>query len=209
MLPRTVNAPFILALVVLNTTLYGGLWLVGQEDPRVVQIAIAAFALWPSPNFILWQVVTYAFLHGGFSHLLLNMLGLWMFGKEIERHWGTVRTAAFYFICVLGGAIGQLIVTTFEGTRAPMIGASGGVFGILLAFGVMFPERRIIMLIPPMPVKAKWVVLGYGLVELWLGVSGTLAGIAHFAHLGGMVFGALLILAWPTLRRGRASDPYE
>lgn len=188
--------PFILTVIVANFAIYGLFWVLGTADPRNVLTLLAWLALWPSPNLLPWQVLTYAFIHGGFAHLFFNMLGLWMFGKEIERHWGTRRLMIYYLVCVLGAAAAQISVAALEGNRAPTIGASGGVFGILLAFGMSFPNRKILLLIPPIPLKAKWVVIGYGLVELWLGVTGTLAGIAHFAHLGGMVFGFILIQYW-------------
>jgi len=193
---RLGSSPFILSVIVVNFAIYGLFWTLGTIDGRNVLTLLAWFALWPTPNLLPWQVITYAFIHGGLGHLFFNMLGLWMFGKEIERYWGTRRLMIYYVVCVLGAAAGQLLVGAIEGSRAPTIGASGGVFGILLAFGMSFPNRKILLLIPPIPMKAKWVVIGYGLVELWFGVTGTLAGIAHFAHLGGMVFGFILIQYW-------------
>ena len=159
----------------------------GQLDPAVLWV----------PGFEPWQIVTYAFLHGGIGHLFFNMFALWMFGVQIEQQWGSRRFGFFYFFCVVGAALTQMLV--MWGTPVPTLGASGGVFGILLAFGMMFPERRIMLLIPPIPIKAKWFVLGLGALELWSGVTGTQAGVANFAHLGGAVFGFLLIQYW----RGR------
>jgi membrane associated rhomboid family serine protease len=160
----------------------------------------ALLALWPpGPNLLPWQVVTYAFLHGSFGHLFFNMLGLWMFGGDLERLWGPKRYLQFYFACVLTAAAAQLLVTWLMGARYPTVGASGGLFGLLLAFGMTFPNRVIVPLIPPIPMKARTFVMIYGGLELFLGVTGTASGVAHFAHLGGMLGGWLMILRW----RGR------
>ncbi|NND73080.1 MAG: rhomboid family intramembrane serine protease [Rhodothermales bacterium] len=148
------------------------------------------------PGFQIWQVVTYGFLHGGIGHLFFNMFALWMFGVQIEQDWGSRRFAIFYFVCVIGAAAAQLAVTYGAPISVPTIGASGGVFGILLAFGMMYPDRPIYFILIPIPIKAKYFVTFYGLVELYSGVARTGTGVAHFAHLGGMLFGFLLILYW-------------
>jgi len=161
-----------------------------------------AFALWPpggfGSNFEPWQLVTYAFLHGGLTHILFNMLGLYMFGSEIERLFGSRFYAAYYFGCVVSAAICHLVVTSFMGGPAvPMVGASGGIYGLLLAFGVYFPHRRVLLLFPPIPLPARVFVAGFAVLELFLGVTGstgTTGGVAHFAHLGGMLGGWLMIL---------------
>ena len=155
-------------------------------------------ALWPleSGYFTPWQLLSYAFLHGSFNHLFFNMFAVWMFGTPLERSWGSKRFALYYGSCVAGAAALQLGVQLFEGGVYPTVGASGGVFGLLLAYGVMWPNNRIFLLFFPVPVKAKWFVLIYGLIELLLGVSRTAPGIAHFAHVGGMLFGALLLYRW-------------
>ncbi len=154
--------------------------------------------LWPigSGNFMPWQVLSYAFLHGGLSHLAFNMFGLWMFGSELERVWGPRRHLVFYFASVLGAALVQLGVAAWGGVMEPTIGASGGLFGLLLGFAMLFPNRKIVPLIPPIPMPAWLFVLIYGLVELGLGVTGTLNGVAHFAHLGGIVGGCLRLRFW-------------
>jgi len=172
---------------------------------------IRLFALWPlatpgainmgngtslSTGFGLWQLVTYGFLHGGLTHLFFNMFALYMFGLPIERLWGTRRFLIFYFVCMVGAGMVQLAVAQFSGEIYPTIGASGAVFGLLLAFGMMYPNSRIMLLFPPIPLKAKWFVIVYGLLTLVFGVTGTMPGIAHFAHLGGMLFGLGLILYW-------------
>ena len=159
------------------------------------------FALWPlGAGFLPWQVGSYAFLHGSIGHLFFNMLGLWMFGAELERVWGTKRFIQFYAASVLSAAALQLLVSVFTGAVYPTVGASGGLFGLLLAFGMMFPNRTIMPLFPPIPMKAKVFVALYGGLELLLGVTGTQSGVAHFAHLGGMLGGYLMIRYW----RGQA-----
>lgn len=174
---------------------------------------VANFALWPLgtpeyvdsqlglqrvPQFHLWQLVTYSFLHGGLFHLLINMFVLWMFGSQMEHVWGSQRFLLYYFVCVVGAGVMQLLVTSLDsgGPIYPTVGASGGVFGLLLAFGWRFPNQYILLLIPPIPMKAKYFVFLVGGIELLFGVTGTQAGVAHFAHLGGMAAGFLLILYW-------------
>ena len=169
-----------------------------------------ALALWPLGRidghvyFHAWQIITYAFLHstGNISHLLFNMLGLWMFGAEIERYVGSWRLLACYFASVITAALTQLVVPGLLDTPpAPTIGASGGVFGLLLAYALLFPHRKVVPLIPPIPMPAWLFATIYAGVELFLGVTGTLSGIAHFAHLGGMIGSALVVLRWRRARR--------
>jgi membrane associated rhomboid family serine protease len=157
-----------------------------------------ALALWPleSGAFYPWQVVTYSFLHGDFGHLFFNMFAVWMFGTQLERAWGMQKFAFYYATCVVGAAIVQILVQQFEGGIYPTIGASGGVFGLLLAYGAMWPRNKIFLIFLPIPIEARWFVLIYGALELLFGVTRTMPGIAHFAHLGGMIFGALLLYRW-------------
>src|SRR5438132_7899892 len=134
--------------------------------------AFDALELWPlSHGFLPWQVVTYAFLHGGFVHLFFNMFGLWTFGSELERLWGERRFLNFYAASVLAAAITQLVVTSVTGSPWPTVGASGGIYGLLLGFGMMFPNRQIMLLIPPIPMKAKVFVLVFGVLELAMGLE--------------------------------------
>jgi membrane associated rhomboid family serine protease len=157
------------------------------------------------PGFWPWQMVSYSFLHGSLGHLFFNMFALWMFGVQIENRWGSQRFGTFYFLCVLGAAlthlafvpVAQTLPTTqgFAEVAVPTVGASGGVYGILLAFGMMFPNQPIYLWFL-FPIKAKWLVIGFGALELYSAVTGTSAGVANFAHLGGMVFGFLLIQYW-------------
>ena len=162
------------------------------------QFMPANMALWPlqSGYFAPWQLVSYGFLHGGFNHLFFNMFALWMFGLQLERVWGSQRFALYYFVCIVGAAITQLIVQQLSGQFYPTIGASGAVFGLLLAYGVTWPENRVLLLFFPVPIKAKWFVLIYGGIELIFGITNAMPQIAHFAHLGGLLFGAGLLWRW-------------
>ena len=165
----------------------------------------ALFALWPLQSidgvsyFHFWQIITYAFLHSTdqVAHLLFNMLGLWMFGAEVERYVGPRRLLVCYFASVVTAALSQLFIPILFGAPpAPTIGASGGVFGLLLAYAFLFPTRKVIPLIPPIPMPAWLFATLYAGVELFLGVTGSASGVAHFAHLGGMVGSALVIMQW-------------
>lgn len=150
-------------------------------------------------GFAPWQLVTYSFLHADMWHLLFNMLALFMFGSEIERLFGSRWYLIYYFVCVVSAAIAQLIIAPMTGAFGPTLGASGGVFGLLLAFGMYFPRRQVMLLFPPIPIPAWVAVIGFGALTLMFGVTGTMSGVAHFAHLGGMVGGFLMILH----RRGK------
>ena len=161
----------------------------------------ALFALWPlGGGWLPWQPLSYAFLHDGLFHLLFNMLGLWMFGAELERLWGPRRFLVFYGASVLAAAVAQLLVAALLGSPNPTVGASGGLFGLLMAYGMLFPYRTVMLLLPPIPMKARTFVAVFGAIELILGVTAPTGGVAHFAHLGGMVGGWLTIRAW----RGQA-----
>ena len=170
---------------------------------------ITWFALWPfggpgsggTAGFLPWQAVTYSFLHGNTLHLFFNMFALYMFGSAIERVFGQRRYIIYYFVCVVSAAIAQLTVSAVSGGPAyPTVGASGGVFGLLLAYGMLFPRNTVVLIFPPIPMPAWLFVTLYGLIEIYLGISGSQAGVAHFAHLGGMLGGFVMIRYW----RGRA-----
>jgi membrane associated rhomboid family serine protease len=182
----------------------------------VGDMVVVNFALWPlgeprlanvdgqlvQVGFQFWQVLSYGFLHGSMIHLLFNMFVLYMFGGELERFWGSRPFALYFIVCVIGAGLVQLGVATAAakgGEFYPTVGASGGVFGLLLGFAMMFPRRQVMLLFPPIPMPAWLLVTLIGAFELVLGVSGTRSGIAHFAHLGGMAFGFLMIQYW----RGR------
>ncbi len=157
---------------------------------------LALGSLWPigSGNFRIWQPVTYMFLHGGGAHLFFNMFALWMFGAEIENYWGTRQFNTYYFVCGIGAAIINLLATI--GDPYPTVGASGAIYGVLLAFGMMFPDRYIFLYFL-FPVKAKYFIAGYALIEFFSGFGsrsmGSGSNIAHFAHLGGMLIGFIYI----------------
>jgi membrane associated rhomboid family serine protease len=200
--------PVVLQLLIANVALFFAQSWIG--DPLIVH-----FALWPlgdfpvqdmpgvSVGFEPWQLVTYAFLHGGTAHLAMNMFGLYMFGRDIELQLGSRRFAWLYGASILAGGLVQLLVVTLTLDQGigPSVGASGGVFGILLAFGVLFPKRRVMLLIPPIPMPAWVLVTGYAVLELASGVFGMNQGVAHFAHLGGML-GAAIVLLISRQRRG-------
>ncbi len=159
-------------------------------------------ALWPlnSGYFNFWQPITYAFLHGDAWHLFFNMLGLWMFGSELETVWGGKRYTQMLVASTLTAAAAQLVFTLVMGSTAPTVGASGALFGLLLSYGLLFPDRIIMPLFPPIPMKAKVFVAIFGALELLLGITGG-GGIAHFAHLGGMLGAWLLFNYWRGARR--------
>ncbi len=201
--------------VIKNLLILNGLAFLAGMTPVLGSALMQWFALWPLgassiagfAGFMPWQLATYSFLHGGFTHLLFNMFALWLFGVQIENTWGSRRFAVFYFVCVVGAALIQLVVASSEGAIYPTVGASGGIFGILLAFGMMFPNQPIYLYFL-FPIKAKWFVILYGLLELWAAASGSQPGVANFAHLGGMLFGFLLIQYWRgklPLRPGRTT----
>ncbi len=184
--------PATLALLGANVAIF---LLQGQMAPQLV----LNFALWPpgipgAPAFEPWQLVSYGFLHGGLTHLFFNMLALYMFGPDIERLFGTRYFTLYYFGCIVSAALVHLTVTAWMGAApVPMVGASGAMFGLLLAFGWFFPQRRVMLIFPPIPMPARVFVAVYGALELVLGVTGTASGVAHFAHLGGMLGGWLML----------------
>jgi len=167
-----------------------GIFLLQNVSPQL--------ALWQlySGYFQPWQLFSYAFLHGSFNHLFFNMFAVFIFGFPLEKMWGSRRYADYYGICLLGAGLIQLVVQYLSGDVYPTIGASGAVFGLLLAYGVMWPNNKLILLFFPVPIKAKWFVLIYGAVELIFGVTGAMPQVAHFAHPGGLIFGAGLLWRW-------------
>ena len=211
MFPRL--PPATRALIVANVLMYVAQSLTAQPGRPIEAGSLTALlALQPiGPYFHLWQLVTYAFLHGSLAHIFFNMFALYMFGGELERYWRVPRFLQYYFASVLAAGGVQLATTWLSGTYESTIGASGGVFGLLLAFAFNFPRQRILLLIPPIPMPAWLFVTIYGVIELFLGVTGTQANVAHFAHLGGMLGGALVMLGWRLegrLRRARGPPPW-
>lgn len=170
------------------------------------------FALWPlgqthweriggvpvSVGFEFWQLVTYAFLHGSVAHIVFNMFALWMFGAPVEHALGARRYGLYYIVCVIGAAVAQLAVIHYfkPDDFYATLGASGGVFGILLAFAMIYPTARIVAFPIFVPLPAPILVVGYMVVELVLGITGTQEGVAHFAHLGGAAAGFAMLRIW-------------
>jgi membrane associated rhomboid family serine protease len=194
--------PVTLALILVNIAAFALQGAFG--DPMV-----ATLALWPigefrdaelhaTVGFHLWQLVTSAFLHANVPHLFLNMFALYMFGRDVERVLGAARFFGLYSAAVLTAALVQLLVVSSSATHEayPTVGASGGVFGVLLAFGMLYPRRTVTLLIPPIPMPAWLFVTAYGLIELVNGVLGTQEGVAHFAHLGGMLGAYAVLRRW-------------
>jgi membrane associated rhomboid family serine protease len=190
--------PAVKHLLIINALVF-----FAQQTPMVGAIVNNLFILFPpatygfgflpleGASFYPWQLISYMFLHADFNHILFNMFGLWMFGSSLEYMWGTKRFVYYYLLTGLGAALIHMLVSS-----NPVLGASGGVFGILLAFGMIFPNRYIVLLFPPIPVKAKYLIGAYAAFELFNGVMYTASGVAHFAHLGGMVAGYILIRYW-------------
>lgn len=186
--------------------------------------ALLFFALWPwgqhtlgiasdgtavTTAFYPWQLLSYAFLHGDFIHLFFNGIALFQFGAVLEQTWGAKKYIHYLLACTIGAGLIQLLLVSsgiLGDSIYPTIGASGGVFGLLLAYGMLFPNQRMMLIIPPIPMKASTMVIIFGVISLLMGVTGTQAGIAHFAHLGGMLFGWLMIRYWrgqpPFKKRG-------
>ncbi len=186
--------PVVKNLIIANTLIFLATWLL-----QATIIANRFFALhwFGSPLFHSYQYITYMFLHGGFGHLFFNMFALWMFGRTLEYELGSRRFIIYYLVCGVGAALIQMLVAWLTGKLdIELIGASGAVMGVLLAFGVMHPNEVLIIFPIPVPVKAKWFVIGYAALELFYGATGRAAGIAHFAHVGGMLWGYLLLLYW-------------
>lgn len=196
--------PAVLGLIIANVLVF-----IAQQT-SAGEVLLAWFALWPwgpaqafmthhgvmQIGFHVWQLVTYAFMHGGIWHILVNMFVLWMFGGIIEQTFGRNRFLLYYFVCIITAALCHELVSYFiTSDFYPTIGASGGVFGILLAFGMLYPHQRIYLWFA-LPMPAWAFVTGYGILELVLGVTGAQGHVAHFAHLGGMIGGIVLILYW-------------
>jgi membrane associated rhomboid family serine protease len=183
-----------------------------EQIPSLQPLLLAYGALWPIghaqlvqyPNgevmasgFYIWQVITYAFLHGSWSHIFFNMFALWMFGGPIEHLLGAKHYTFYYFFCAVTAAIAHMLVAQyFTHGFYPTLGASGAIFGLLVAFGVMYPRLKMFLIFLPIPMPAWVFVIGYILLELFFGVSGYESGVAHFAHLGGAVGGFVLLQYW-------------
>lgn len=167
-----------------------------------------------SPFFNPFQLITYMFMHGGFWHIFFNMFSLYMFGSILENVWGSKKFFLYYMVCGIGAGLVnelvmylQIVLSDTPGlveaaiNRVPTVGASGAIYGLLLAYGMMFPNNVLQFIFPPIALKAKWMVLIFGAIELLSGISGRGGNIAHFAHLGGMLFGIIMILYWKKKNR--------
>lgn len=212
-------------LIIVNVIVFLGTQLMGDPSYNtditdIAQLGRLRFAVfYPTSEFFRpYQVVTYMFMHANVAHIFFNMYALFMFGTAIESVWGPKRFLVYYFFTGFGALVLQFLVQYIEIHHAlqqvagqsldvqqavisnfensPMLGASGAVFGILAAYGMQFPDNVLRLLIPPISLKAKYFVLIYGAIELGLGLSPFQTGVAHFAHVGGAVFGFLLITYW-------------
>lgn len=189
--------PVIKYLLITNVALYVFLMFFGlfriQGEPIGPTISYI-FALYPlGGGFQIYQLVTYMFMHGGLMHLLFNMFALWMFGMELENLWGAKKFLQYYLICGVGAGLANLLIAPLFGAVGPTVGASGAIYGVLLAFGMLFPDRPIFLYFL-LPIKARYFVILYIVLELYAGITGTTNGIAHFAHLGGAAVGFAYLL---------------
>ena len=196
--------PVVANLLIINILVFlAEILLPGRISNALLEFGALSF--WKGGDFHIWQPLTYMFLHANFGHIFFNMFALWMFGRTLEYELGSKRFLTYYMVCGVGAGVLQLLVGWLEyrygnvgmmALMVPTVGASGAVFGLLLAFGVMHPNAVIMLLIPPIPMKAKWFVVVYGVIELFFGISGRMDGVAHFAHVGGMLWGFLLLYYW-------------
>ena len=190
--------PAVRSLLIANVAVF----LLQSLMPQVTDLLV----LWPlgareigGYGFMPWQLLTAGFAHASLGHIFFNMFALWMFGSSLEMVWGQRRFLAYYFVCLLGANVLQLLVSTWllsQGELSTALGASGAVFGLLLAYGMIFPNNRMIVFPIPMEIRARYLVIIYGGLELLLAYTGWQPGVAHFVHLGGMLFGWLLIRYW-------------
>ncbi len=188
--------PVIKGLLISNAAVFLGMLFLGNfriGDFYLEQFFFQSFALWPlGTGFGFWQLFTYMFMHANFTHILFNMLALWMFGMELEHVWGSKKFFIYYLLCGFGGGLANLLIAPLFTTVGPTVGASGAVYGVLLAFGMMFPERPIYVYFL-LPIKAKYFVVMYMAFEIFS--VGSMDGVAHFAHLGGALVGFLYLMA--------------
>ena len=190
--------PVVRALLLTNIAIFGLQQLLGPSiETHFALYPLHADERFGAPPFQIWQLVSYAFLHGGVPHLFFNMFALYMFGPDLERLMGARHFTLYYFVSVVGAALVQLaVLELFARTDTATVGASGGIFGLLLAYGMAWPQRKLMLIFPPIPMPAWLFVTLYGAAELLMGIFGTMQGVAHFAHLGGMLGGYLLIRYW-------------
>ena len=195
--------PAVKNLLIINIIVFIGTELIG--DPMYQW-----FALFPigSQFFRWWQFLTHMFMHGSFAHIFFNMWSLIVFGPLLERLWGSKKFLIFYFVCGLGAALcHELVLMTQPLSNIPTVGASGAIYGLLLGFGMLYPNYVLTLVFPPVSLKAKWFVIIFAGIELLTGLLGTRDGVAHVAHLGGMLFGLILILIWK--KKGKMYTEWE
>jgi membrane associated rhomboid family serine protease len=189
--------PVIKYLLVSNVAIFFGAQFLsafsirGEGFERVIASFLFLFPL--GKGFELWQLVTYMFMHGGLQHLLFNMLALWMFGMQLENDWGSKKFLSYYLLCGVGAGISNLVFGPLFGAAGPTVGASGAIYGVLIAFGMMYPDQPIFIYFL-LPIRARYFVILYIGLELYAGITGTADGIAHFAHLGGAAVGLVYML---------------
>ena len=203
--------PVVKNLIIANCVIYLAVTLIPQVGLFCAKHLLLYMC--DSPLFHSYQYVTSLFLHidideqalqygkilvngGDFWHLFSNMFALWMFGRTLEFEIGSKRFLIYYIVCGIGASLIQMGIAALVGDNLILSGASGAVFGLLLAFGVMHPNNEIYIIPLPFPIKAKWFVLGYAVLEIALGWSGANTGVAHFAHVGGMLWGLALLFWW-------------
>ena len=195
--------PAVKNLLIVNIIVFLGTELIG--DPMYQY-----FALFPvgSQFFRWWQFVTHMFMHGNFAHIFFNMWSLIVFGPVLERMWGSKKFLLYYFVCGLGAAACHEFVLSLQPlSNVPTVGASGAIYGLLLGFGMLYPNYTLTLVFPPVSLKAKWFVIIFAAIELLTGILGTSDGVAHFAHLGGMLFGLILLLFWK--KKGQMYSEWE
>ena len=183
------TTPVVLNLVIINALVFF-LQMMFDGDNEQLTAKLALFP-YESPFFKPYQLVTHMFTHGGIGHLFFNMFALWMFGSMLERSWGPKRFFIFYFACGLAAAAAHLILE-----NAPAVGASGAIMGLFGAFAYLFPNTELIIFPFPVPVKAKWAVAVMAAIDLFSGIAPGASNVAHFAHLGGLAMGLLLVIIW-------------
>ena len=206
--------PVIKALLITNVAIYLLADLFARFTingvPIDPYIAEALFLFPIGKGFGIWQLFTYMFMHSGLTHLLFNMIALWMFGMELENGWGSRKFLLYYMLCGVGAGLSNLFIGPLFATPGPTVGASGAIYGVLLAFGIIYPDRPIFLYFL-LPIRARYFVMLYILLEIYSGVTGTADGIAHFAHLGGAAIGLVFLLIdqgrIPILRLRQRSGP--
>lgn len=191
--PYFQTPPVVKNLIIINALVYMAMALI--PEARFFGYQYGALHVGDMFGFHSYQFITYMFLHSGFDHIFFNMFALWMFGRTLEYELGPQRFLIYYMVCGIGAALIQAGITVAVGQPMSLVGASGAVMGLLLAFGVLHPNEIIMLLFPPIPLKAKWFVIGYAVLELFLGWRGV-GNVAHFAHIGGMLWGFLLLHWW-------------